>query len=71
MWDWVTLLRPRQWVKNIFVLAPLLFSGRLFDTNAVASALAAFAMFSLLASGVYAINDVADADSDRAHSTGP
>jgi len=67
MLDWITLLRPRQWVKNIFVLAPLLFSGRLLDTEAVASALAAFAMFCMLASGVYAINDVADADSDRAH----
>ncbi len=67
--DWIALLRPRQWVKNIFVLAPLLFSGRLFATDAVASALAAFAIFCLLASGVYAINDVADADGDRSHPT--
>ncbi|MBV6521959.1 MAG: Decaprenyl-phosphate phosphoribosyltransferase [Gemmatimonadaceae bacterium] len=64
---WVRLLRPRQWIKNIFILAPLLFSGRALDGGAQLRAAAAFAVFCLLASGVYAFNDVIDRESDRAH----
>ena len=64
--DWVALVRPQQWVKNLFVLAPLLFSGQLLDTQAVVAALSAFAIFCLLASGVYLINDVTDVEADRA-----
>ncbi len=67
--DWVALVRPRQWVKHLFVLAPLLFSGQLLDTQAVVAALGAFAVFCFLASGVYLINDVADVEADRAHPT--
>lgn len=65
--DWIRLLRPRQWVKNAFVLAPLLFSGRLTEVAAIALAGAAFAAFCLLASGVYVFNDVIDRAADRAH----
>jgi 4-hydroxybenzoate polyprenyltransferase len=65
--DWVRLLRPRQWVKNTFVLAPLLFSGRATDIGAIAGSLAAAALFSLLASGIYCWNDVVDRVADRAH----
>jgi 4-hydroxybenzoate polyprenyltransferase len=65
--DWVTLLRPKQWVKNAFVLAPMLFGGRATVPEAIVSALAATALFSLLASGIYAVNDAYDAESDRAH----
>jgi 4-hydroxybenzoate polyprenyltransferase len=64
---WVKLLRPHQWVKNCFILAPLLFSGRALDAGAQRSALLAFVVFCLLASAVYVINDVIDRDSDRAH----
>ena len=65
--DWVTLLRPRQWVKNAFVLAPLLFSGQGIDVLSVQSALLAAVLFSVLASGIYALNDAYDCESDRAH----
>ncbi|HEX6210232.1 MAG TPA: decaprenyl-phosphate phosphoribosyltransferase, partial [Methylomirabilota bacterium] len=65
--DWIRLLRPRQWVKNTFVLAPLLFSGLVREPASVAAALAAFFLFSLLASGVYCWNDVVDSAADRAH----
>lgn len=64
---WVRLLRPWQWVKNAFVLAPLVFSGQLADAGAVSDGLLAFVLFCLLASGIYAWNDVADAAQDRAH----
>ncbi len=64
---WVRMLRPRQWLKNFFILLPLLFSGRATDVASGLRALAAFAVFCVLASGVYAFNDVIDRESDRAH----
>ena len=64
---WVSLLRPRQWTKNLFILAPLLFSARMFDPVSVWHAMAAFACFCLLASGVYVLNDVIDRRSDLMH----
>lgn len=64
---WLALFRPRQWVKNAFVLAPLLFSGRATDPAWSARAAAAFGVFCLLASGVYALNDVVDRQADRLH----
>jgi 4-hydroxybenzoate polyprenyltransferase len=65
--DWVALFRPKQCVKNAFVLAPLLFGGRATDPGAVMASLGAAGLFSLLASGMYAVNDAYDADKDRAH----
>lgn len=67
---WPALLRamrPHQWLKNGLVLAPLLFDRRLFDANRVWLSLGAVVAFCLVASGVYLINDVRDADSDRHH----
>ena len=66
---WVRLLRPPQWIKNSFVLAPLLFSGRARDLDAVLAAAVAFVAFCVMASGVYALNDAVDRESDRAHPT--
>lgn len=60
-------MRPRQWVKNVFVLAPLVFAQELFDAPKVLRALAGFACFSLLASAVYLLNDLVDLEADRAH----
>ncbi|HKQ60549.1 MAG TPA: UbiA family prenyltransferase, partial [Candidatus Polarisedimenticolaceae bacterium] len=60
-------MRPRQWIKNVFVLAPLVFAERLGDPHAVFRAAAAFAVFCLLSSAVYLINDVADRERDRQH----
>ena len=66
---WLRLLRPRQWVKNAFVLAPLLFSGRLGEAPVEAASVLAFVLFCLLASGIYAWNDVVDRAQDRLHPT--
>ncbi len=65
----VATLRPYQWVKNAFVLAPLLFGQKLNDPAAVAQALLAFAGFCLTASAVYLVNDLIDAPRDRVHPT--
>jgi len=59
-------LRPRQWVKNLFVFAGLVFGQRLF-TPAVWPALAAFAIFCGLSGAIYLVNDVADREKDRLH----
>ena len=66
-WHVFRLLRPKQWVKNFFVLAPLLFAGEVADQPASVSALLAFLYFSLAASFVYVLNDLNDVDADRAH----
>jgi 4-hydroxybenzoate polyprenyltransferase len=60
-------MRPRQWTKNVFVFAGLIFSGRLFDRAAVLRELAAFAMFCAAASAVYLANDAADREHDARH----
>ena len=67
--DLVVLLRPKQWTKNIFVLAPLFFSGDMFVWEKTWAALAAVVLFSLVSSAVYIFNDICDLESDRAHPT--
>lgn len=59
--------RPRQWVKNGFLLAPLVFSRNLFHPTPALHAAAAFALFSAAASAVYLGNDLLDVEGDRAH----
>ncbi|MBI1790787.1 MAG: decaprenyl-phosphate phosphoribosyltransferase [Acidobacteria bacterium] len=63
----LTSARPQQWVKNLFVLAPLLFGGRLDSPPAMRRALLAFVCFSLASGGVYILNDLADREADLAH----
>jgi 4-hydroxybenzoate polyprenyltransferase len=62
----IASLRPRQWVKNLFVFPAVIFSQNLF-TPLVWPAVEAFAIFCLLSGAIYLINDVADADKDRLH----
>lgn len=59
--------RPHQWVKNLFVAAPLVFARRLDDMTAVGHTALAVAAFCLLSSAVYLINDIVDVAKDRAH----
>ena len=60
-------LRPRQWTKNLFVFAGLIFGDKLTDPRSVGIAVAAFGVFCLLSSTVYLINDVRDREADRLH----
>jgi 4-hydroxybenzoate polyprenyltransferase len=62
-----TLLRPHQWLKNGVVVAPLVFSHRLLDPHDLGLTLLAIAACCALSSAGYALNDLADADADRAH----
>ena len=61
------LMRPQQWAKNLFVFAPLLFSGHFKDLTAITLSGAAFGVFCVAASLVYALNDLLDVEADRAH----
>lgn len=61
------LLRPRQWVKNVFVLAPLLFTGQFIHSGAIVDSLLAMAVFCLASSACYIVNDLHDIERDRRH----
>ncbi len=61
-------LRPRQWAKNLFVFAGVIFSQQLFTPQAW-RAVFAFALFCALSGAIYLLNDVADAEKDRLHPT--
>jgi 4-hydroxybenzoate polyprenyltransferase len=63
----VQTARPRQWVKNLFVAAPLVFAHHLGDARVTIRALGAFLAFCALSSSVYFWNDIVDVDKDRLH----
>jgi len=60
-------MRPRQWTKNAFVLAAVIFDRQLTHPEALLRSLAGFFLFCLLSSSVYLINDIADREADRQH----
>ncbi len=64
---YLKLLRPHQWVKSGFVLVGLLFGHAWHDVQLVRQVLLAVAAFSLAASTIYVLNDLADRDQDRLH----
>jgi 4-hydroxybenzoate polyprenyltransferase len=63
----VRSLRPAQWVKNLFVLAPVVFAHRLEDPEPLAHAALAVAIFCAASSAVYLVNDLRDREQDRLH----
>lgn len=65
----IQLLRPMQWVKNAFVLAPLIFAREFHDPAAIANAAIAFLLFCAASSASYIVNDLHDRDADRQHPT--
>jgi decaprenyl-phosphate phosphoribosyltransferase len=65
----VRTLRPRQWVKNVFVGAPLVFARHLTDAAYLGRAALAMLAFCALSGAVYAFNDVHDVEADRQHPT--
>jgi 4-hydroxybenzoate polyprenyltransferase len=61
------MVRPHQWVKNVFVLAPIVFAKEVFAVELLVRAAAAFGVFCMLAGAVYALNDLTDVEADRLH----
>jgi 4-hydroxybenzoate polyprenyltransferase len=58
-------MRPKQWIKNVFVFAGLAFAGKVTDPDSVLIACAVFVAFCLASGATYLMNDVADAEADR------
>jgi 4-hydroxybenzoate polyprenyltransferase len=58
-------MRPKQWIKNLFVLAGVIFSGQLTDASAVLQSLIVLVAFCLVSGSTYLINDALDAEKDR------
>ena len=69
MLKYLKLARAPQWIKNLFVFVPLLFSKHIFDKTYLIPALLAFLLFCLVSSIVYVFNDIIDIEADRAHPT--
>lgn len=63
----VSLMRPAHYMKNLFVLLPLFFSGHFSDDSMLGKALVAFISFCLISSSVYTFNDIYDVAEDRIH----
>jgi 4-hydroxybenzoate polyprenyltransferase len=63
----VKLIRPHHYIKNLFVLAPIFFSGLITNEVLLNQSLIAFILFSLAASSVYILNDIMDVSEDRLH----
>lgn len=69
MKQYIKLARPHHWMKNALVILPLLCSGQVGEWSRLSSAIWGFFAFSLLASGIYVVNDIRDREKDRANST--
>ncbi len=65
----IKLLRPHQYIKNLFIFLPLFFALKISDTELLTNAFIAFIAFSLTASAVYVLNDYHDIEEDRQHPT--
>lgn len=64
---YIKLLRPKEWIKNLFLLIPVFFAGKLFDIDILLPLVLAFIAFSFVASSIYIINDYRDIEDDRKH----
>jgi 4-hydroxybenzoate polyprenyltransferase len=65
--DILALSRPKHWIKNLFVFAPLIFAGEFLDMAFIEQTLVAFLYFSLASSSVYIVNDICDIEYDKLH----
>ena len=63
----IRLIRPKQWLKNVFVFIPMFFGGSLLDPEDIRTSVLTFIAFSFVASSVYCINDINDLEADRRH----
>ncbi len=63
----ISLLRPQQWIKNLFILIPLFFSGNLMNIEMLQHVLITTLAFCIASSSIYCLNDIIDCDSDKLH----
>ena len=62
-----TIIRPKQYIKNVFIFLPLFFNGNIANTELLVTTFMAFVAFSLSASAIYILNDYKDIKDDRRH----
>ncbi len=67
--DYIQLIRPHQWVKNVFILLPAFFALRIHEVDTATKAILGVIAFSAIASAVYILNDWRDRETDRLHPT--
>ena len=67
MIHYIQLLRPLQWLKNVFVFAPIFFSNHLLEMEYFVPTLVLFALFCMVSSSIYCFNDLRDVEADRIH----
>jgi len=67
MTHYFRLLRPRQWIKNLFVAAPLFFTSSLWTFQSFCLVGTAFLAFCFVSSAIYILNDIVDRDADKQH----
>ena len=65
--SFIQLLRPEQWLKNLFIFLPLFFNGQLLNVSLLLQCVVAFFAFSFAASSIYCFNDIYDVEADRLH----
>ncbi len=65
--QFIKLIRVRQWIKNIFIFAPLVFSINFCQPGLIIKSLLVFLSFCLVSSGVYVLNDIIDREADKQH----
>jgi 4-hydroxybenzoate polyprenyltransferase len=63
----IEAMRPKQWAKNIFIFAPLVFDQKLFHPTYLARTVAGFVLLCLISGAVYLMNDLVDVEKDRQH----
>lgn len=63
----ISLMRPKQWIKNGFVLAPLVFTGEFLNPSWISASLFAALLFCVASSATYIVNDMRDIERDRLH----
>ena len=67
MKHYLKLIRPEQYIKNVFVFAPLFFGGAFWNFDLLLNVFLAIVSFSIAASSIYIVNDIFDIEADKAH----
>lgn len=65
--DYIRLTRPKQYIKNLFVVAALIFSNKILDIDSIYKTILTFISFCLISSAVYVLNDIVDIKKDKLH----